>query len=94
MAVFQSWEARLQSAVMLRSASQISLLAASSEGKWPRVLMILRSCAFTLSIELVAQITRRTAGGKAKNGITFDHARRQEATTVGNFCPQGPPASE
>ena len=30
-------------AVMLRSASQISLVAASSVGKWPRVLMILRS---------------------------------------------------
>ncbi len=48
-AAFQLCAARLQSAVMLRSASHISLLAASSDGKWPRVLMILRSCAFTLS---------------------------------------------
>ena len=38
---------------MLRSASQISLVAASSLGKWPRVLMILRSRAFTLSMALV-----------------------------------------
>ena len=50
-AVFQSLDARLQSAVMLLNASQISLLAASSEGKWPRVLMILRSRACTFSIE-------------------------------------------
>jgi len=44
-ASFQSRLARLQLAVMLRSASQISLLAASSLGKCPRVLMILRSRA-------------------------------------------------
>jgi hypothetical protein len=36
---------------------QISLLAASSDGKWPRVLMILRSCEFTLSIPFVAPRT-------------------------------------
>ena len=53
MAVFQSCAARPQSAVMLRSASQTSLLAASSDGKWPRVLMILRSRAFTLSMQFV-----------------------------------------
>ena len=41
-----SLAARPQSAVMLRSASQIRLLAASSLGKWPRVLMILRSRAW------------------------------------------------
>ena len=41
------------SAVMLRSASQISLVAASSVGKWPRVLMILRTRAFRLSMALV-----------------------------------------
>ena len=50
---FHSLAARLQSAVMLRSASQMSLLAASSLGKCPRVLMILRSCMFRLSIALV-----------------------------------------
>ena len=44
---------RLQSAVIFRSAIQINLVAASSLGKWPRVLMILRSRAFTLSIALV-----------------------------------------
>jgi hypothetical protein len=38
---------------MLRSASQISLVAASSLGKWPQVLMILRSYALTLSMALV-----------------------------------------
>src|SRR6056297_2760454 len=37
----------------LRSASHRSLVAASSLGKWPRVLMILRSCMCKLSIALV-----------------------------------------
>ena len=44
---------RAHFAVMLRSASQISFVAASSVGKWPRVLMIFRSCAWTLSSALV-----------------------------------------
>jgi hypothetical protein len=39
---FQPGPGRFQSTVMLRRASQISLLAASSFGKCPRVLMILR----------------------------------------------------
>ena len=39
--------------VMFLRASQISLLAASSLGKCPRVLMILRSWALMLSIALV-----------------------------------------
>jgi hypothetical protein len=42
-----------RSAVMLRSASQISLVAASSLGKCPRVLMILRSRLCRLSMALV-----------------------------------------
>lgn len=33
-------------------------MAASSVGKWPRVLMILRNCIFKLSMELIVQITR------------------------------------
>src|SRR5271165_6920294 len=53
MASFQWFAALLQSAVILRKANQISLLAASSLGKCPRVLMILRSRALTLSIALV-----------------------------------------
>ena len=69
-ASFQSRLARLQSAVMLRSASQISLLAASSLGKCPRVLMILRSRAFRLSIAFVVQITLRTAGGQRRPRAT------------------------
>ena len=56
MAVFQSCAARPQSAVMLRSASQTSLLAASSDGKWPRVLMIFRSRAFTPSMQFAKVI--------------------------------------
>jgi hypothetical protein len=39
---------------MLRKASQISLLAVSSFGKCPRVLMILRRQALTLPIALAA----------------------------------------
>ena len=44
---------RPQSDVILRNASQISLQAASSLGKRPRVLMILRNHPFTLSIAFV-----------------------------------------
>lgn len=55
--------ARPQSVVMLCSASQISLLAASSPGKCPRVLMTLRNCALMLSIALVV----------------FDHAAHRRA---------------
>jgi hypothetical protein len=39
--------------VMFRRASQINFEAASSEGKCPRFLMILRSLALTLSMALV-----------------------------------------
>jgi group II intron reverse transcriptase/maturase len=53
LASFQLCAALPQSAVMLRRASHMSLFAASSVGKWPRVLMILRTRAFTLSIALV-----------------------------------------
>lgn len=49
----QPWVGRRHSEVMLRSASQISLVAASSLGKWPQLLMILRSYALTLSMALV-----------------------------------------
>ena len=43
---------RLDSAAMLRSASQINLVAASSLGKCAGVLMILRTCAFAPSVAL------------------------------------------
>jgi hypothetical protein len=49
-------------------------------GKWPRVLMIVRSCAWTLSSALVVSMMRRISGGNAKNGMTRDQARRQAAT--------------
>ena len=70
----------------MRSACLFSGMAASTLGKCPRVLMILGSRAFTLSIALVVQITRRTSGGKAKNGITLSRTLRQDATTVGNLA--------
>ncbi len=53
MASFQSLAARPQSAAMLRKVSQISLVAVSPLGKCPRVVMILRSRALTLSMALV-----------------------------------------
>src|SRR5580658_4204392 len=90
MASFQGGAGLPQRALILPIASQISLFAASSVGKCPRVLMILRSLAFTLSIALVVYITRLIAGGKVKKGITCVQARRQAATTVGNFRPHSP----
>ena len=45
---------RTHVAVMLRSASQISFVAASSVGKCPRVLMIFRTRALTLSSERIS----------------------------------------
>ncbi len=71
----------------------MNFVAASSVGKWPRVLMILRSCALMFSMAFVVQITLRTAGGNAKNGITRSQALRQAAHTVGYRCPQGPSAN-
>jgi hypothetical protein len=75
---------------MLRRASQISFVAASSFGKCPRVLLIFRSCAFTLSSALVVSMSRRTSGGNAKHGMMCVQARRHAATIVGNFRPHGP----
>ena len=42
-----------QSFAMLRKASQISFIAASSFGKWPRFLITLRICILRLSMALV-----------------------------------------
>src|SRR5262249_31063121 len=52
-AVRQDGAARAHFAVIFRKASQISFVAASSFGKWPRVLRILRSRACTLSSAFV-----------------------------------------
>ena len=53
---------------MLRKASQISLLAASSPGKCPRVLKILRSRALTLSMAWwVNDPANRRRKGKERN---------------------------
>jgi len=52
-ASFQWCAALFQSAVILRNANHVGFLPASSLGKCPRVLMILRSRALTLSIALV-----------------------------------------
>src|SRR3972149_3417634 len=49
MAARPGWAGFGPPAVMLRSANQMSFVAASSVGKWPRVLMILRTRAWTLS---------------------------------------------
>src|SRR5258706_10389303 len=91
-AAFHSRNGRVQRTVILRRASQSSLLAASSLGKWPRVLMILRSRACTLSKAFVVYRIRRTAGGKAKKGMTCDQARRHKLTTAGKRAPHGPAA--
>ncbi len=77
MAAFQSLAALPQSAVILRSASQMSFVAASSVGKCPRILMILRSCELIFSMAFVVYITLRMSGGNAKNGITRSEALRQ-----------------
>ncbi|KVN36023.1 hypothetical protein WJ63_01575 [Burkholderia pyrrocinia] len=73
----------------LRSASQISLSAASSDGKWPRALMILRSCMCSDSIALVVYTIFRISGAKAKNGMTCSQARRQNIAIGGYFVPHG-----
>lgn len=69
------------------------LLAASSLGKWRRVLMIFRMLRCRLSSALVVYMTRRTSGGNAKKGITWGHAARHTLTTIGNRWPQGPSAN-
>jgi hypothetical protein len=59
-------------------------------GTWPRVVMIVRSCAGTLSRAFVVSITRRIAGGTAKGGMTCVPARRHAATTVRPVRPMAP----
>jgi hypothetical protein len=50
---FQSKAHRTDLLGTLRRANRSSLMAASSLGKWPRILMILRNYMFRLSIVLV-----------------------------------------
>src|SRR5256885_11909258 len=52
----------------------MSFLAASSFGKCPFVLIALRSCRFNASIAFVVYTTRRSSGGKARNGVTYSQA--------------------
>src|SRR6266508_2153729 len=55
----------------------MSLRAASSLGKCPFVLIALRSCRFNASIAFVVYTTRRSSGGKARNGVTYSQAFSQ-----------------
>lgn len=48
-AAFQWCSPRAHRAMRLRIASQMSLVAASSVGKWPRVVSAWRICRFTFS---------------------------------------------
>lgn len=78
------------SAVMLRKASQSSLVAASSLGKCPRVLMI--SCNWLLKhTNSVGRVDQPLDGRRVgEEGGTRSQARRQVGPIMGNFCPQGP----
>jgi hypothetical protein len=76
-----------QRACTLRSTSQMSLVAASSLGKWPRTRTALRTCALRLSIALVVYRILRSSGANAKNGITCSQLRRQLWAIAGYFSP-------
>lgn len=68
----------------------MSFIAASSVGKWPRVLMILRTRAWTLSSALVKCVGVDHAahiGREGKDGMTCSYAWRQILTIVGNRGP-------
>ena len=68
-----------------RIARYISLVAASSVGNEPHVLIDLRITRFRLSIAFVVYMILQIAGSKAKNGITSYHARRQAGTMEAYF---------
>ena len=74
-----------QCAWTLRSTSQMSLVAASSLGKWPRILTALRTWALRLSIALVMYRIFLTSGANAKNGMTCSQLRRRGARAAGGF---------
>ena len=81
---------RFQSAAARCGTRYGSFVAASSEGKCPRARTARRSFGFGASMAFVVQTIRRTASGKAKNGITRSRFRRQAGATAGPFAPQGP----
>ncbi len=54
MACFQVGAALVQVAVMLRRASHISFIAASSVGKWPRVLRVFQVAQVATDARLAA----------------------------------------
>ena len=80
----------LHPAVTLRSASHSSLVAASSFGKWPRVLTVLRSCVQTL--DGVGRVDDPAY-------LRWKHEERDDVFPgpapgchdgLGNFCPHSP----
>lgn len=63
--------------------------AASSPGKCPRVLTILRSCMCRLSIAFVVYSKRRIAGGYANTGRMCAQWRRHIVAMGGSHSPVG-----
>ena len=86
----QSRGGRFQSAAARFSTRYSSFVAASSEGEGPRARTARRSFEFRAFVAFVVQTTRRTASGRAKNGMTRSQFRRQAGATAGCFSPQGP----
>jgi hypothetical protein len=78
-----------QSAVMLPQCRKDQLVAASSLGKWLRLLMILRNRMPAL--DGVSRVND-TADLRWKNKDRDDvhPCLAQNADTIGNFCPHGP----
>src|SRR5437016_9260727 len=65
----------------------MSLRAASSLGKCPFVLIALRSCRLSASIAFVVYTTRRSSGGKARNGVTYSQAFSHACVITGKRDP-------
>src|SRR5437660_5817183 len=65
----------------------MSLRAASSLGKCPFVLIALRSCRLSASIAFVVYTTRRSSGGKARNGVTYSQAFNHACVITGKRDP-------
>ena len=71
LAAVRAFWGRFQFRLTPREMRYSRFMAASSFGKWPRTEA--RSLVLRLSIALI----RRTAGGKATNGMTWSHCRCQ-----------------
>src|SRR5207249_9454733 len=56
-------------------------------GKCPFVLIALRSCRFNASIAFVVYTTRRSSGGKARNGVTYSQAFSHACVITGKRDP-------